>query len=133
MLNVIACFGSTETNNYKMDTAVAWIRCLQHRCSPIIKLRQMGIDEIIIYGITELGELLVDEAVLRGYKVFGIMDRRVGCGGYSFRGIPVISRMELNHHIDKYIVVSSVTFWEEIEKELRKQGCQHIISLRELL
>lgn len=135
LLDIITCFGSAGTSNYnyKLGTAIAWIRCLQQGKSPINRLREMGIDEIIIYGITELGGLLVNEAVLKGYKVLGITDRKVGCGGYFFQDIPVINRKELDDYRDRYIVVTSMAFWEEIVIELGKQGYQHIVALRELM
>lgn len=132
ILNIIKCCG-VSAPNYKMDTAMAWIRCMQRGGSPIDNLRKSGMDEIIVYGITELGELLVNEALLKEYKVLGITDRKVACAGYSFHDVPVISRDQLDCHKDKCIVITSMMFWEEIEKELRERGHQHIVTLRELI
>lgn len=132
MLNIIKCCG-IGTHNYKMDTAMAWIRCLQREGSPIDSLRKLGVDEIITYGITELGELLVSEALLKKYKVLGITDRKIVCGGYFFHDVPVISRNRLDCYKDKCIVITSMMFWEEIERELRERGHQHIVTLRELM
>lgn len=132
MLNIIKCCG-TDTHNYKMDTAMAWIRCMQRDSSPIGNLRKSGIDEIIVYGITELGELLVREALLKQYKVLGITDRKIACGGYFFYDVPVISKDRLDYYRDKCIVITSMMFWEEIERELRERGHQHIVTLRELM
>jgi hypothetical protein len=132
LLNIIKCCG-VDAHNYKMDTAMAWIRCMQRGSSPIDSLLKSGIYEIVVYGITELGELLVSEALLKKYKVLGITDRKVACGGYFFHNVPVISRDRLDNYKDKYIVITSMMFWEEIEKELRERGYQHIATLRELM
>lgn len=121
------------THNYKMDTAMAWIRCMQRGSSPIDSLLKLGIDEIVVYGITELGELLVSEALLKKYKVLGITDRKVACGGYFFHDVPVINRDRLDNYKDKCVVITSMMFWGEIEKELRERGHQRIVTLRELM
>ncbi len=132
ILNIIKCCGA-DTKNYKMDTALAWIQCMHRGGSPIDTLRKSDIDEIIVYGITELGELLVNEALLKKYKVIGITDRKVIYGEYFFHDIPVINRDQLDFYKDKYIVITSMMFWEEIERELRERGHQHILTLMELM
>lgn len=117
----------------KMMTALAWVRCLLNDMSPLKRLRMSGIDEIIIYGIAELGELLVWEALVEGFKVSGITDKKVAIGQYDFDGIPVLTIEELDAYRDKCIVVTAVGFWAEIKKELNQIGCSNVVVLWELL
>lgn len=117
----------------KLKTALAWIECLQKGRSPIERLRKEEIEQIIVYGITELGKFLVEEARLKEYRILAITDRAVREGGYEYQGIPVIRRNDIAKHKEEVIVVTSVTFWEEIRDELRAEGCKRVISLRELL
>lgn len=118
---------------YKLEAALAWIRCMQRGRSPIDRLREKEIEQIIVYGITELGELLVEEAYQKKYKVAAITDRAVREGGYEYQGIPVIRRKDIEKYRDEVIVVTSMAFWEEIKDELYLEGCRRVISLRELL
>lgn len=96
-------------------------------------MREEEIERIIVYGITELGKFLVEEARLKEYRILAITDRAVREGGYEYQGIPVIRRNDIVKHKEELIVVTSVTFWEEIRDELRAEGCRRVISLRELL
>lgn len=126
------CEGRTK-NILKLETALAWIRCAQKGNSPIDQLQEKRIDQIIIYGITELGELLIEEAFEKQYRILAITDRAVREGGYKYHGIPVMRRQDIGKHNDEAIVVTSMTFWEEIRDELYAEGCRRVIALRELL
>lgn len=61
----------------KFDTACLWIARMQDNVSPIDNLRKQGINSIVVYGMTELGELLVREAAHKQFKVKAITDKRV--------------------------------------------------------
>lgn len=133
ILSVIQCCGGMEQNNYKLMTSILWIKCLLQGKSPFERLRQAGIDEIIVYGITELGEMLIQESLNEGYKVVGITDRKVVEGQYSFQNIPIFAMDELSNYKEKCIVVTAVMFWEEIKKELNGKGYTNVIPLWELM
>ncbi len=119
--------------DHKMMTAFAWIRCLLNGNSPLKQLRTKGIDEIIVYGIAELGNLLVYEALKEEYKIIGVTDKKIIAGQYDFESIPILSRQELCAYKDKCIVVTAVGFWKEIYRELDQIGCSNVIALWELL
>lgn len=121
------------SNIYKLETALAWIRCMQKEKSPIDNLREKGIEQIVVYGITELGELLIEEAHAKQYKILAVTDRAVREGEYEYRGIPIIKRKDIEKYRDEVIVVTSMSFWEEIRDELQAEGCKHVIALRELM
>ena len=127
--------GSRKKGNgaYKLETALAWVSCMQRGKSPIDRLKEQEIEQIIIYGTTELGELLVEEAQQKNYKILAITDRAVREGGYEYQGISVIKRKDIEKYRDEVIVVTSMTFWEEIKDELHTEGCSRVIALRELM
>ncbi len=133
MAGIVENCGTLSGNAFKLETALAWIRCAQRGKSPIDRLREKNIERIIVYGITELGELLVEEACRKKYKVLAIADRAVQEGGYEYRGIPVIARKQLEKYSNEVIVVTSMTFWEEIRDELYAEGCRCVIALREIM
>lgn len=133
ILSVIQCCGGKDQNNYKLMTSILWIKCLLRGKSPFERLREKGIDEIIIYGITELGEMLVQESLNEGYRVVGITDRKVVKGQYDFENIPVLTMDELRNYREKHIVVTAVMFWDEIKRELNAQGYDKVIALWELM
>lgn len=134
LLHIAVRGGSQERGkDPKMMTALAWVRCLLNEGSPLKRLRMGGINEIIIYGIAELGELLLQEALSEGYKVLAITDKKITVGQYDFDGIPVLTIEELYAYRDKCIVVTAVGFWKEIKMELEQRGYSNIIALWELL
>lgn len=133
MASVIEYYEGRTKNILKLETALAWIRCAQKGNSPIDRLREKRIDQIIIYGITELGELLIEEAFEKQFRILAITDRAVKEGGYEYQGIPVIRRRDAGKYSGEVIVVTSMTFWEEIRDELHAEGCRRVIALRELL
>jgi len=119
----------------KLETALAWISCLQQGKSPIDTLGQMGIEQVIVYGIADLGEKFVYEARRKGYKVLAIVDKRVEQGSYTFDGIPIItiSDLQLESYRNEKIVITAMSFWEEIKKDLQSRGVRNILSIRELI
>lgn len=132
IMDAIECYNK-PSNTYKLETALAWIRCVQKGKSPIDRLREKDIEQVIVYGITELGEFLVREACIKQFKVLAITDRAIQEGGYEYHGIPVLKRKDIAKYKDEAIIVTSMTFWEEIRDELQTEGCKYVIALRELL
>lgn len=133
ILSIICCDSGSEVGNYKLMTSILWIKCLLQGKSPFERLRKEGIDEIIIYGITELGEMLVQESLSEGYKVTGITDRRIAKGKYVFENIPILTTDELQKYKEVPIVVTAVMFWDEIKRELNEKGHDKVIALWELM
>lgn len=133
ILNILTVMGSGITNNYKLDTALAWIKCAQKGKSPIDRLRESGIDEVIVYGVAELGKLFIDEAKQREYKILGITDREICSGGYKYQDIPLLKRNDMKKYGEYTVVITAMTFWKEIRNELMMDGVKNIVTLRELL
>ena len=122
-------------NGLKFYTACLWIASLQNNISPIDSLRRRGIDSVIVYGITEFGELFVKEAVNKRFNVIAIVDKNVKNGNYIYNCIPIISINELlsSQYQHTYIVITAMSFEREIREELNSIGIKNIISLLDLL
>lgn len=133
IIDLIQTFSKLPLNNMKLYTAIKWIDCLQQGKTVFDKLREKEIEEIIVYGIAELGDLLVKEAINNNYKIIAITDRRIEIGGYNYVDIPAVNVDELYKWKDKCIVVTAVTFYEEIEKDLLNRGYEKIVPLWDLL
>ncbi len=133
LFKVIRCYDNNKMNNYKLMTAVLWIKCLLQGKSPIDRLRENAIEKIIVYGITELGEMLIQESIKEGYRIAGITDKKIVYGDYRFQNIPLLTIDELSDYKDEHIVVTAVTFWDEIKKELNTHGHSNVIALWELM
>ena len=122
-------------NGLKFYTACLWIASLQNNTSPIDSLRKRQIDSVIVYGITEFGELFVKEAINEQFNVKAITDKSVNNGNYTYNSIPVIPIDGLlsSQYRHEYIVITAMSFEREIREELNAIGLKNIISLLDLL
>lgn len=118
----------------KFYTAYLWLARMQDNISPVDNLMKQGINSIIIYGITELGELMVREAANKQFTVRAITDKRV-TGTYVYNGIPVIplSGLLSDEYKDEYVVVTAMAFAGEIKRELNESGIGKVVSLLDLM
>lgn len=125
----------TKMGGLKLNTFYLWIRSLQKKISPIDNLREKGIHSIIIYGMAELGELMVREADENDFPVVAITDEKVIHRNNSYDNIPIIPVNDLM--LDKYrhvcVVITSMNFVEEIEAKLNEMRIEKVISLIDLL
>ncbi len=122
-------------NELKIATCLRWIDCLQNANSPIDALIKKGVDKVVVYGIADLGLRFVNEAVKKNYTIAAITDAKINLGDYSYRGIPVIRRNDLilPRYEDCEVVVTAMSFYEEIKKQLEEYHVKKIISLLELM
>lgn len=119
----------------KWATCLAWVKCLQKNKSPIDELRRKGIDEVIVYGIVDLSETFVEEAISRGYSIKAITDAKVKAGNYLYRDIPVISRetLCLPEYRESYVVITVINRFDEIRTQLASNHITNILSLYDLM
>jgi len=122
-------------NGLKIKTCLAWIDCLQQYKSPIDTLVQREIKEVIVYGTADLGKRFISEAIHKGYSIKAITDARVLKGNYDYRGIPLIKKddLMLDEYKDICVVVTSMTFWDEVREELNHLGVRKVVSLLDLM
>lgn len=119
----------------KWETCLAWVRCLQRNKSPVDALYRRGINEVIVYGIVDLGETFVSEAINRGYSIKAITDAKVKKGNYTYREIPVITRemLSLPQYKETYVVITVINCFDEIKAYLEGNQITNIVSLYELM
>lgn len=112
---------------YKM--MCQWVRLKQEGKNLVDYFEKMGYKKIAIYGMSYAGDTLISE--LEGTKVqvaYGI-DRNAE---NIYAGIEVVSMDEPLDEVDA-IVVTAVTFFDEIAKALSDKMDCPIISLEDIL
>jgi len=119
----------------KYSTTLAWLQKLYRGISLRIMINGYGFNDIIIYGIDDLGMKLIEGCIYESVKVAAISDRRIVEGGYEFNNIPIVQIKCLKEYQSKKtgIIVAAVGYFDEIEENLSNLGLYNIISLRELI
>lgn len=89
-----------------------------------------GITEICIYGMAELGHLLVDEMKNSSIKIRCGIDR----AEKEENAIEIVNVKDAYRYKDvQAIVVTPVQYYSEIEKELRNKTEAYIICLEDII
>lgn len=119
----------------KYDTALAWIKKSNKGISIKDMIKERGFEDVIIYGIDELGMRLIESCIRESVKIAAISDRSIEEGGYEFDNIPMVKIKDIAGYQDEKtgIIVSAVGHFEDIEKNLRSLGLHDIVSLRNLI
>lgn len=119
----------------KYNTALAWLKRINKGISLHEMIDGYGFEEVIIYGIDELGMRLIEACIYESVKIAAISDRRIIEGRYEFNNIPMVKIKELAEYQNEKtgIIVAAVGYFEEIEKYLSSLGLHNIISLRKLI
>lgn len=95
-----------------------------------MNLIERGYRDIAIYGFAELGKLLFKDAEKVGIRVSYVMDKQKK--GWVNDTIPIVYPREGLMKVDA-IVVTAITYFESIKKELDTLGYSNVISLKELI
>lgn len=106
-----------------------WVRVKQEGKKLETYFEANNISKIAIYGMNYAGETLVEE--LKGSKIqiaYGIDKRAKNL----FADFPIFSADEPLDKVDA-IVVTPITFFDQIEQELRQKIDCNIISLEDIL
>lgn len=122
-------------NTEKMRILINWIKKLQKGRSIVDVLIDNNIDGIIVYGVAELGQLLIYEALEKDYPIYAIVDKKIQYGDYMYRNIPIIniSRLKSEQYKNKMVVITAMSFYQEIAKKLEKMDIRNYIGITELL
>lgn len=120
---------------HKFQTASMWIRQKIKKKTMKELLEERKIKKIAIYGITDLGYLLVKECLFENVPVECVLDKRIENGQYDFQNIPMKSLIDAKKDLDEdtFIIVTAIAFYDEIEQQLMSEGFRKIISFREIL
>lgn len=90
---------------------------------------QKGIKTVAIYGMSFIGETLFDELINSDIEIVYCVDNsRQGI----YQGKHIFSSTEFLEEVDA-IVVTAITFYEDIKLELEKNNEFRVISLEEII
>ena len=106
-----------------------WVKVKQEGKNLAEYFEREGYHEIAIYGMSYAGETLVDELQESNIKIKYGIDKKANA---IYADFDVISPDEELEEVDA-IVVTSITFFDEIEEMLSKKVDCPIISLEDIL
>lgn len=106
-----------------------WVKVKQRGNNLSSYLKKNGYHNIAIYGMNYVGETLVDELKDTGIHIaYGIDQKADGL----YADINIVSPEDELESVDA-IVVTAITFFDEIEEKLKRKTDVPIISLEEIV
>lgn len=106
-----------------------WVKVKQEGKNLAAYFENYGYKKIAIYGMSYAGETLVDELKDKGITVAYGIDK---CADSLYADVEIVTMDDVLRPVDA-IVVTAITFYDEIKEELsRKIDCP-IISLEDIL
>jgi len=106
-----------------------WVKVKQEGKNLASYFEKNGYNKIAIYGISYAGETLIDELKATGVTVAYAVDKNADA---IYADVDVFTMEDDLEPVDA-IVVTAITFFDEIEEKLsKKMDCQ-IISLEDIL
>ncbi|MCM1233276.1 MAG: hypothetical protein NC489_24425 [Ruminococcus flavefaciens] len=106
-----------------------WVKVKQEGKNVASYLEENGYQKIAIYGMSYVGETLLEELKNTSVRVAYGIDKK---GDTIYTDIDVITMDDSFDEVDA-IVVTAITFFDEIEKELSERVSCPIISLEDIL
>lgn len=106
-----------------------WVKIKQEEKKVSLYLKKKSYKKIAIYGMSYVGETLLNELRADGVQIAYAIDRQAE-GIYA--SLPVVSPEDILEEVDA-IVVTAVTFYEDIKDILSKKLNCPIISLEDIL
>ena len=106
-----------------------WVRVKQKGVQLSTNIEKRGMHKIAIYGMNYAGETLVEELRSSSIEIVYGIDRHAK---NLFAEFPIVSMEDELEEVDG-IIVTAITFYDEIETELKtKVDCQ-IVSLEDII
>lgn len=124
--------GMTEVHEKVHELYMAfdqWLRIRQQGKSLVEYFTKNGYKTVAVYGMKELGERLVDELKESDVTVSYAIDKNAGA---IYADVDVIAPEEKLAPVD-VVVVTAITYFDEIEEMLCKKLDCPIISLEDIL
>lgn len=112
---------------YKM--MVQWVRVKQEGKSLSSYLMEKEYNKIAIYGMSFAGEALIDELKGSGIEIAYAIDKNAD---NLYSEVEIITMDDFLEEVDA-IIVTAITFFEEIEEKLNEKVSCPIISLEDIL
>lgn len=106
-----------------------WVRVKLEGKNLYSYFEKNGYKRIAVYGMSYAGETLVDELKKMGIEVVYGIDQKAGS---IYAGVEIVTLDSVLAPVDA-LVVTAITFFDEIEEVLRDKVCCPIISLEDIL
>lgn len=106
-----------------------WVKVKQENKSIADYLEQNGYKEVAIYGMNYAGETLYSELMGTGVKVKYAIDKSAD---QKYAEVDVISPEDELPDVDA-VIVTAITFFDEIEEKLAEKISCPILSLEDIL
>ncbi len=106
-----------------------WVRVKQENKSIAEYLEKQGYKEIAVYGMHFVGETLLNEFAETNIKVKYGIDKAADS---IYADIDVVSPEDVLEPVDA-VIVTAITFFDEIEEQLSEKFSCPIISLEDIL
>lgn len=120
---------STDKNRALFLMMNQWVKMKQEGKNLSSYFKQNGYKKIAIYGMGYVGETLLEELKESGITVAYCIDKRAG---FIYTDVDIVSMDDYLERVD-VVVVTAITFFIEIEKELSgKMDCP-IVSIEDIL
>lgn len=106
-----------------------WVKVKQAGKNLSTYFEKEGYKKIAIYGVSYAGETLIDELANTGVKVAYGIDQKAGT---LYADVDIVSMDNDLEPVDA-VVVTAITFFDEIEEKLSEKVSCPIISLEDIL
>ena len=106
-----------------------WVKIKQEGKSLAHYLEKQGYKKVAVYGMSYAGETLVDELKDSCIQVTYAIDKNAGT---VYENVNIVSPEEGLENVDA-IIVTAITFYEEVKENLTKKISVPILSLEDLL
>lgn len=106
-----------------------WVRIKQENKKLDNYLKELGYSKIAIYGMSDAGKALIDELDGSDSNVLYGIDRN---SELTYKNIIVISPDDVLKPVD-VVIVTAITYFDEIQKKLSEKIECPIISLEDIL
>ena len=128
---------SKDINADKFEVANRWLYLQNRNISFLEKLKNTGVDKIILYGASEFALRLLEQCENENniVEIIGIVDRSISSKGTFYKSIPLLSFndiLKLDMRNVK-IIITAMGFCEEIKNNLEEKEIINFISLKELI
>ena len=106
-----------------------WVKVKQEGKNLALYFEKNGYKRIAVYGMSYAGETLIDELINSGITVAYGIDKKADS---LYADVDIVSMDDALEEVDA-IVVTAITFFDEIERQISEKMNCPIISLEEIL
>lgn len=106
-----------------------WVKNEQQDKSIAKYLLAKGIRKIAVYGMSYVGETLVESLKNTGIEIMYCIDNNISG---SYLGIPIIKSSENIQNVDA-IIVTAITYYNGIKESIKEKINGEVISLEEII